>query len=60
MADISPMDVAMEPPMGADMFDAIGPIEVPSGLPNGFPVGVPIGAAPGAFRFLEGDALGCG
>ena len=60
MADISPMDVAIGPPMGAVMFEPMGPIDVPSGLPNGFPVGVPMGAAPGAFRFLEGEVWGCG
>ena len=57
MADISPMDVLIEAPSGADMFDPMGPIDVPSGLPKGLPVGVPIGGAPGAFRFLDGEAL---
>lgn len=60
IADISPIGVAMEPPIGADMLDPRGPIDVPNGLPSGFPGDVPIGAAPGAFRFLEGEVLGCG
>ena len=60
MADISPMDVDIDPPIGADIVEPIGLIDVPIGLPIGFPAGVPIGVAPGAFRFLEGEGLDCG
>ncbi len=55
IVDISPIDVGMEPPIGADMDDPIGLMDVPSGLPIGPPTDDPIGGAPGAFRFRVRD-----
>ena len=60
IVDISPIDVGMEPPIGADMDDPIGLMDVPSGLPIGPPTDEPIGGAPGAFRFRVGDVLAGG